>query len=105
MGWFSRKWKQIKKNVKKVSGAVKKVTGITYLEGMKDGISGKAAAEAAKQAAKQAAEEARQQRVASVQGQAFAEADAAQVGANVSLGTADTDLSLEEQLKRMRGGK
>ena len=69
-----------------------------------DGITGEAAIKAAEEAAAKAAEEARLQRVSNAKGRQFAERDAKQVGANVSLGTANTDKSLEEQLRRMRGG-
>lgn len=105
MGWFSKAWKKVKKVAKKVGGFAKKWTGLGFLEDIKDGITGKSAARAAAEGQRQAEEEARQQRVAGVQGAQFADRDAQQQGANVSLGTADTDDSLEEQLRRMRGGK
>ena len=108
MGWLSKAWKKVKKQVKRsakdVGGFASKVTGLDFAKDMVDGITGKAAAEAAANAQKQAEEEARQQRVAGVNATQFAERDAEQVGANVSLGTANTDDSLEEQLKRMRAG-
>lgn len=98
MGWF-------KKAIKKVGKFVTKTAGIDLAKDTLDGISGKTAAKAQEQAQAEAIEQARKQRIASAQGAQFAQDNVTQAGAgNVVLGTQQTDETLEDQLKRLKGG-
>lgn len=114
MGWFSKILKKVKKTVKRTfdNKYVKLAAGggiyniaekaTEFGEGLKDSLDGTNTAKALKAADAQAEEDARIGRAQTVAAVQFAKADAKQVGATVSLGTENTDDTLEEQLKRLR---
>lgn len=102
MGWFKKAVKRLHKNSTKF---ITKWTGVDTAKDLLDGVTGKTAAKAQEAAQAEAIEQARKQRIASAQGAQFAQDNVTQAGAgNVVLGTQQTDETLEDQLKRLKGG-